>query len=177
MSTARITPGTRSELGTVNWLFCRAAALVMRVPDVHLFSTLGRQRGLFRAWLRFSASMMPGGKLSRYDTELVILRVATLRACQYERDHHERIGKREGIGRDVLARIDIGPSHVGWSERERALLSGVDRLVGEKDLDDATWSALARHYTPEQLVELCLLVGQYEMLATTIHALRIQRDY
>ncbi|MET0284272.1 MAG: carboxymuconolactone decarboxylase family protein [Polyangiales bacterium] len=177
MTSARIAPGTRSELGTVNWLFCRTASLVMRVPDVNLFSTLARQRGLFRAWLHFSARMMPGGKLSRYDTELVILRVSKLRACQYERDHHERIGRRAGIDAGKLARVDVGPADPQWSERERALLSGVDRLVEEKDLDDATWSALARHYTPEQLVELCLLVGQYEMLATTIRALRIQRDY
>lgn len=175
--TARITPGTRSELGTINWLFCRTAALVMRVPDVHLFSTLGRQRGLFRAWLRFSSQLMPGGKLSRYETELVILRVSTLRACQYERGHHERIGRRVGIGPEQLARIDAGPHAAGWSDRERALLAGVDRLVHDKDVDHTTWSALVRHFAPEQLVELCLLVGQYEMLATTIRALRIECDY
>lgn len=175
--TARIPPGTRRELGTINWLFCRTAALVMRVPDVHLFSTLGRQRSLFRAWLRFSSQLMPGGKLPRYETELVILRISRLRSCQYERDHHERIGKRAGIGPEQLARIDAGPDAAGWSDRDRALLAGVDQLVNDKDVDDATWSALARHFTPEQLVELCLVVGQYEMLATTIHALRIQRDY
>ncbi len=177
MSAARIEPGTLREIGALNWLVCRTAAVFMHVPQVNLFKTLGRQRGLFRAWLRFSGKMMPGGTLTRYETELVILRVSKLRGCQYERDHHERIGLRAGIDAAALARIDEGSSHAGWSDRERALLTGVDRLVGEKDLDDATWSALARHYTPPQLVELCLLVGQYEMLATTIHALRIQRDY
>lgn len=177
MSAARIVPGTRKELGTVNWLLCRVAARVMRVPDVHLFSTLARQRGLFRAWLGFSAYMMPGGTLSRFETELVILRVSALRNCQYERDHHERIGKREGIDTQLLASIDAGPADPAWSERERALLAGVDRLVADKDLDDASWSELACHFRPAQLVELCLLVGQYEMLATTIHALRIQRDF
>jgi len=175
--TARIPPGTRSQLGTINWLFCRTASLVTRVPDVHLFSTLGRQRGLFRAWLRFSSQLMPGGKLSRYETELVILRVSKLRSCQYERDHHERIGKRAGIGPEQLARIDAGPDAAGWSDRERALLAGVDQLVSDEDLEDSTYRALAQHFTPEQLVELCLLVGQYEMLATTIRALRIERDY
>ena len=40
---------------------------------------------------------MPGGKLPRADTELVILRVAHLTECDYEWDHHERIGRRAGL--------------------------------------------------------------------------------
>lgn len=107
----------------------------------------------------------------------MILRVSTLRACQYERDHHVRIGKRAGIDSVVLARVDAGPEAPGWSAREHALLAAVEQLVRDKDLDDSTWKALSAHYDPEQLVELCLLVGQYEMLATTITALRIPRYY
>jgi AhpD family alkylhydroperoxidase len=173
----RIAPGTLAELGVINWLVCKIAARVAHVHDVHLFSTLARQRRLFRAWLRFSGQMMPGGKLSRHDTELVILRVATLRNCQYERDHHERLGQRVGIDDRVLAQLVEGPSAAAWSDAHRALLSGVDALVQTQDIPDSIWQALSRDYAPEQLIELCLLVGQYEMLATTITTLRVARDY
>lgn len=177
MSKARITPGTRSELGLVNWLLGKVVSRSAGVRDANLFSTLGRQRSLFRAWLLFSAHMMPGGKLSRHETELVILRVATLRDCQYELDHHKRIGRRFGIDRALLAEIERGPEAPTWSPRQRALLAGVDQLVRSKDLDDTSWSALQAYFNEAQLIELCLLVGQYEMLATTITALRIERDF
>lgn len=173
----RIVPGGFRELGPLNWLVCRVLSRVAGVRDAHLFSTLGRQRGLFRAWLRFSAQLMPGGKISRYETELVILRVAQLRQCRYEQDHHARIGRRVGIDAEQLARIATGPSAGGWNARQRALLSAVDSLVHTKDLDDATWAELRAYYDEPQLIELCLLVGQYEALATTIAALRIARDF
>jgi len=176
VNTARVPPGTFAELGPINWILCRLLSLGAGVPDAHLFSTLGRQRGLFRSWLVFSAKLMPGGTLSRKDTEMVILRVAHLRACDYERDHHVRLGRRAGITGELLAAIDEGPGSVKLAPKERALLAAVDELVREKDLTDARWDELARHYSPPKIIEICLLVGQYEALATTIRALRIQRD-
>lgn len=177
MNTPRVASGGIGELGLVNWTIWRVLSRVAGTPDAHLFSTLGRQRKLFRAWLRFSAQLMPGGLISRHETELVILRVAHLRQCQYELDHHVRIGRRVGIKDELLARVFEGPSSPAWSERHAALLQAVDSLVRNKNMDDATWGAVSRHYDEPQLIELCLLVGQYEMLATTINTLRIARDF
>lgn len=173
----RIAKGRLSELGLANWLFCKLASRAMGVSDVHLFSTLARQRRLFRAWLHFSGRMMPFGTLSRKDTELAILRVAHLRRCQYELDHHTRMGRRVGLSEAMLTQVREDPTHPAFSPRQRALLAAVDALVQSKDIDDARWEALRAHYTESQVVELCLLVGQYEALATTITALRIPRDY
>ncbi len=177
MSTPRLTPGGLSQLGVINWVIWRVLSKVAGTTDARLFSTLGRQRKLFRAWLRFSAQLMPGGLIRKHETELVILRVAHLRQCQYELDHHIRIGRRFGVTADLLERVFAGPSAPEWSDRHRALLTAVDGLVRDKNLDDATWEALRAHYNEAQTVELCLLVGQYEMLATTIHTLRIPRDF
>jgi len=177
MSSPRIAPGRLAELGLVNWTIWRVLSKVAGTADAHLFSTLGRQRKLFRAWLRFSAQLMPGGLISRHETELVILRVAHLRQCPYEIDHHLRIGRRVGIDAAMVERIFAGPSAPGWNDQQHALLSAVDALVRNKNIDDATWTALRAHYNEAQSIELCLLVGQYEMLATTIAALRIERDF
>lgn len=172
----RIPPGRLAELGPINWAVCRLISRLAGTRDAHLFSTLGRQRGLFRGWLVFAAGLMPGGTLSRHETELAILRVAHLRACEYELHHHLRLGRRAGIDDTIAARIFTGPEAGGWTARHRALLAGVDGLVHTKDLDDARWHALREHYDDRQLIELCLLVEHYEMLATTIAALRIARD-
>jgi alkylhydroperoxidase family enzyme len=56
------------------------------------------------------------------------------------------------------------------------LLRAADALLRERTLDDATWRALTPHFDEGELVEICLLVGHYDMLATTVAALRIEPD-
>jgi AhpD family alkylhydroperoxidase len=173
----RIRPGGLRELGAINWLLCRLISRGAQVPNAHLFSTLGRQRGLFRGWLLFASRLMPGGSLSRTESELVILRVAHVRRCRYELEHHKRLARRVGLDRDAVGRVLAGPTADGWNARERALLLAVDALLTKRDIDDETWRSLSVHFREAQLVELCLLVGHYDMLATAIAALRIAPDF
>ena len=158
---------------------CCGAALSIGAgaPDAHLFSTLGRAGGLFRGWLHYSGKLMPGGRLQRHESELVILRVAHLRDCGYEMDHHIRLGRRAGVTSEILDRLRSGPDAEGWNAKHRALLTAVDRFVATKDIDDDTWSALAEHYDERKLIEIVLLTTQYDGLATTIGTLRVARDF
>ena len=73
MTTPRIEPGGLRELGPINWAVTRVLSTAQGVPDAHVFSTLGRSKGLFRGWLYYSARMMPFGKLSRKDTETLVI--------------------------------------------------------------------------------------------------------
>ncbi|WP_433734425.1 carboxymuconolactone decarboxylase family protein [Nocardia sp. CA-129566] len=172
----RISPGRLRELGPINWVVWQLLSRAAGTDDAHLFSTLGRTKGLFRGWLHFSGRLMPGGRLPRHESELVILRVARLRDCAYEMDHHIRIGRRAGVTPEILERVSIGPCADGWSDKHRALLNAVDELVETRDIGNATWAALAEHYDERSLIEIVLLINQYEGLAATITALRIQRD-
>jgi AhpD family alkylhydroperoxidase len=176
MSAARVAPGGRREVGVFAWGVSRVAGRVGGTTPPNLFLTLGRHRKLFRGWLRFAGRLMPGGRLPRRDTELVILRVAHLRSCSYEFDHHVRLGRRAGLGAAEIERVVEGPDAAGWSPREHALLAAVDRLHHDQDLDDAAWSSVRNHLDEREAIELCMLVGHYEMLATVIAALRIQPD-
>lgn len=92
----RIPPGTSADTGRLNHLIARAAGLALGVSTPNLFSTLGRNRGLFRPWLRFAARLMPGGRLPRADTELMILRTAENCGSEYEWRAHESLA---GLGR------------------------------------------------------------------------------
>lgn len=172
----RITPGSRRDVGLPAWLVCVVAGRVAGTGPPNLFLTLGRHRRLFRGWLRFAGRLMPGGTFPRRETELVILRVAHVRSCDYERIHHERLGRRAGLSDTEIARIAEGPAAAGWSPREQVLLRATDSLLHDHDIDDETWAALYAELGRRRCIELCLLVGHYDMLAGTITALRIQPD-
>jgi len=176
VSGQRIAPGGRHDVGLPVWAFAQIAGRVTGTEPPKLFLTLGRHRRLFRGWLRFAGRLMPRGTLPRRDTELVILRVAHLRDCDYEYHHHVRLGRRAGIGAAELERLREGPAAAGWGDRERALLTAVDELHAGGDVSDATWASLARHLDDRGLIELVLLAGHYEMLATAIGTLRIAPD-
>ncbi len=175
-ATPRVSPGDRRDLGLLNAALARVASRVIGVRDVHVFSTLGRTRGLFRGWLHYSGRLMPFGTLPRRQAELVILRVAALRESAYELDHHRRLGARAGLSADEIAAVTDPEARWPWSEDEQALLDVADALVRTRDVDDATWERLAARFPPRSLVEIVLLVCQYDGLATTLHALRVPLD-
>jgi AhpD family alkylhydroperoxidase len=176
MSVARLAPGGRREVGLLTWALSRAAGRLGGTEPLKLFLTLGRHRGLFRGWLWFAGRLMPGGRLPRRETELVILRVAHLRDCRYELEHHLHLGRRAGLDKADFARVAEGSEAAGGSPREQALLGAAEELHRDGDLGDEAWAALRGHLDEREAIELCMLVGHYEMLATAIAALRIQPD-
>lgn len=176
MTDPRVAPGTRSDVGTVNWLIARMAGRVARTNPPNLFLTLGRHRGLFRRWLWFAGGLMPGGKLPRRETELVILRVAHLCGSTYEFEHHARLGRRAGLRQEDIDAVRASVGEGSWSEREASILGTIDRLHTERDLDDEAWARLRRHVDERECIELLILVGYYEMLATFLRVLRVPDD-
>ena len=174
--TARIAPGGRAEIGLVNAGLARLIGLATGGRPPHIFTTLARNRGLFRRWLWFAGGLMPGGKLPRRDTELVILRVAHNTDCVYERGHHVELGRRAGLSAAEIERVGEGPDASGWTPRQALLLRAADELHAGGDIGDELWKELAAELDEPRLIELCLLIGHYEMLAMTLNALSVEPE-
>lgn len=162
--------------GLFGWSLAQAASRVTRTEPMKLFLTMGRAPGLFRGWLHFAGKLMPRGHLPRRDTELVILRVAHVRGCDYEYQHHLALGRRVGLSSVDLQRVVVGPGAEGWSARERALLVAVDALLADRDLSDSHWAQLRANLDERDAVEFVLLVAHYDMLATFINTMRLTPD-
>lgn len=176
MTEPRIEPGGFRETGPVIWAFARLAGATIGTKPPHVFTTLGRHRGLFWGWLHFAGRLMPGGTLPRHESEMVILRVAHLRGCAYEFEHHRKLGKRAGLRGDQIDALVADLADGPWSARELTLLRTTDALIANKDLDDAQWERLSGELPPKAALELVMLVGHYDMLATTLITLRVQPD-
>jgi alkylhydroperoxidase family enzyme len=119
---------------------------------------------------------MPGGTLPRADTELVILRVAHNCECEYEWRHHERLGVAAGLDPDEVRSVREGPGADGWSARHSMLLRTADELHAGRTISEGLWRELRGLYSDAELIELCMLVGHYEMVAMTLNALGVMPD-
>src|SRR4051812_8804287 len=176
MSAPRIPPGSRQDIGRANWAIARVIGLAPGGRPPNVFTTLARHRSLFRRWLRFAGGLMPGGKLPRDETELLILRTAHNTGCDYEWHHHERIGLTAGLNAEEIARVREGPDAAGWSPRRQNLLRAADELHAGRTISDEVWAPLRAELRDHELIELCLLVGHYQMLAMTLNALQVAPD-
>ena len=157
-------------------LIARAASLVTRTNPPRVFTEIGRHPRLFRAWLPFAGTLLLHGDLPRVDTELVILRTARNCSSQYEWLQHVELAKRAGLAERQIAAIASRAIEDGWTERQRLLLLAVDELHRKRSLTDRTRAALEGVLSTRQLIELCMLVGHYEMLAMVLNTRRVEPD-
>jgi len=153
-----------------------AWALGLKGDPPAVFLVLMRHWHLFRAWLSFAARLMPFGRLDRRDTELAILRVGWNCRCRYEWGQHVAIGLRVGLTPRQIANVPQGADAPDWEPRQATLLHAANELHHERILSSDTWQSLAAHYDQKQLLELCLLIGHYEMLAGTLNSLGLPLD-
>jgi alkylhydroperoxidase family enzyme len=110
------------------------------------------------------------------ERELVILRTAWRCGSWYEWAQHVTLARRAGLPADAVERVADGPEAAGWTARQRLLLLATDEMHDRRVVGDPTWTALAGELTPRQLIELCLLVGHYEMLAVTLNSLGVHPE-
>ena len=122
--------------------------------------------------------LLPGGKLPRVDSELVILRVAHNCHSEYEWRHHERLGPAAGLTRAQVDAVGTAEaaSSPDLSDHQRLLVRAADELHNARELSDELWAQLGERLSEVELIELCMLVGHYEMLAMTLNSIRVQPD-
>jgi alkylhydroperoxidase family enzyme len=172
----RIPPGDRERIGRLNHAVAQLLGSLAGTNPPHVFTTLARNSRLFRRWMLFAGALMPGGRLPRPDTELLILRTAHRCGCGYEWQHHVRLGAAAGLTAADFARVQEGPDADGWTPRQATLLRAADELHDDRVVSQPTWDRLATYLSDSDIIEFCLLVGHYEMLAMTLNTLGVQPD-
>ena len=81
-----------------------------------------------------------------------------------------------GVTEDELQRVPAGPDDAGWSEQDAVLLRAADELHRDSRIGDETWASLAATWSEMQLIEVCMVVGQYHLVAFTLNSLGVERE-
>lgn len=175
METPRIRPLAEDEWGGDTAVLLQSLRRGDR-PVLNIFATLARHPDLFTDWLGFGARLLGAGALPPRHRELAILRTSWNTGAEYEWGHHARIAVRAGVAEEEVARVaERGLD--GWAPMEAAVLQAADELYRDSRISDKTWAVLAEAYDERQLIELCMLVGQYHVVAFTLNSLGVQREF
>jgi alkylhydroperoxidase family enzyme len=113
------------------------------------------------------------GTIPGRERELAVLRCGWLARAPFEWGEHVRIGQRFGLTPEEIERTMEGSSAPGWNELDAAVLRGVEELLADQVLSDATWDVLARHWDERQLIEFPFMIGQYVAIAYVQNSLRV----
>lgn len=151
----------------------------LRRPDgteLNIFTTLARHPKLLKRWSAFGGVLLYGGTLPARERELLILRAGYLCRAHYEWGQHVEIGLAAGLTDDEIARVAEGPDASRWSTDDALLLRATDELHADSRISDATWAALAERWDEQQLIELCMVVGQYHLVAFTLNSLGVEPE-
>lgn len=172
----RVPPAPADTLGPLGRAAARVGARATHGDPPRVLTTIARHRRLFRRWAPFAAGLLRGTELPREDVELVILRTAWNSASWYEWAQHVALAEAAGLDTTTRARVREGAAADGWSLRQRALLLGADELHDRRVISDATWELLAAELTELELIELCFVVGHYEMVAMLLNSLGVEPE-
>ena len=142
----------------------------------NIFTTIGRVPEALKAFGAWGRFVMFGSSLVERERELLILRVGWNCDAGYEWAQHRRIALKAGLSAEELIGIKRGPGWTDWRERDRLLLRAADELGQSCFISNATWNALAQHFSERQLMDIVFVVGHYTQVCMILNAFGVQLE-
>jgi len=108
--------------------------------------------------------------------ELTIMRTAQIVGSQYEINQHTPLIKMCGYSDAQIAALPGWRTSTLFGDQERAVLGYVEQMAHGGDVDDPTFAALQKFFTPQEIVELTYTVGNYYANGLLTKALQIEPE-
>jgi alkylhydroperoxidase family enzyme len=107
--------------------------------------------------------------------ELAIVRTAQIVGGDYELNQHIPMVLEAGLTRAQLDAVESWQRSTLFDDRQRALLAYVEAMCTRKgQVDDKTYAEFARFFTPQEIVELTVTIGNYYGTGLIVKALEIR---
>ena len=118
---------------------------------------LAHRPDMLKNFLPFYASV--GRSLDRKLYEMIYLRVSFINGCHYCQQHHVASSKRVGLTSEDLKALKEG-NNTSFAEKEQTALAYAEKLTrASRDVSDADFEKLKKHFSDAEIVDLHLLVG------------------
>jgi AhpD family alkylhydroperoxidase len=145
-----------------------------KVINLHL--TLAHAPAIMQARRALANALRYDAATPRALRELAIVRTAQIAGGDYELNQHLPMALAAGLTQPQVDEIATWRASKLFDDKQRALLAYVEAVAHGGDVDDATYDAFARFFTPQEIVELTTIVVTYYGGALFARALRIAID-
>jgi 4-carboxymuconolactone decarboxylase len=118
-----------------------------------------------RHFMRMGNSLLTQAKLDARLRELAILRIATLCDSRYEWYQHEILAKQVGVTEQQISAVRLDKNSPVFNDQERAVLRYTEEVTVNVKSSEESFDALAQFLSNQELVELTLTIGFYNLVA------------
>jgi alkylhydroperoxidase family enzyme len=154
------------------WLFER---MEERGGLLNIFRALGHSPEALRRFMKFGSYFLEEGKLDPKLRELAILRVGMDCRAPYEFSQHIAFGRRAGLS-DAQIRGVADPHQGLFDARDLAVLTYAGELTSSARVSHPAFDAVAQFLNHEEIVELTLVIGYYNLVSRALNALEVDID-
>jgi 4-carboxymuconolactone decarboxylase len=147
------------------------------LPPLNIFRMLAHADSAFIPYLGLGGALLAQLELDPKLRELAILLVAAHTGAEYEWVQHVGIAKTLGIADAQIRAVQRGDLQDTCLDADAQVLLGfTSEVLRLPCVSDEGFTALSSRFPPRQIVELLLVIGNYQMLAHLMITLDIDID-
>ncbi|QRP48526.1 carboxymuconolactone decarboxylase family protein [Amycolatopsis sp. FDAARGOS 1241] len=124
-------------------------------------------------WNNLLGAIRKQGVLPGALRELAILRVAELNGAEYEWTAHAPVAEAEGLAPERIAALRRSGDPSVLDEAQQAVLAYTDAMTKRIAVPDKVFLALQKHFGDQEIVELTVTIGAYNLVSRFLVALEV----
>jgi alkylhydroperoxidase family enzyme len=142
---------------------------------LNIFRAFSHSPEALRRFMKLGSYFLDEGKLDPKLRELAILRAGYLCRAPYEFAQHVSFARNVGLSDSQIR--GVAEPHGGlFDPREMAVLAYAGEMTADAGVSDATFAAVASFLNEEEIVELTLVTGYYNLVSRALNALQVDID-
>lgn len=135
------------------------------MPKLNVFRMIAHASSLRREFIRLGAAILYNQKLDPSLREMAIIRTGILCNASYEVHQHKAIARKLNMPEEKIGAIDKGSSSPVFNELEQLVLRMAEEIFIRRKAGDETFNAILAHLSHEEMVELVVTIGYYQMVS------------
>lgn len=143
---------------------------------LNIHRAIARSPNSLRNFLRLGNSLLVHGQLPPNLRELAILRIAQVSGADYEWAHHVPLAKQAGVSAAQIEGLSGWRDGDSFNGRERSVLAYAEAVVTTRDVSDDVFEAVRSQLGEDDVIELTLVCGYWNMVACLLLALKIDLE-
>lgn len=135
-----------------------------RMGSLNVTRMMSHAEGAMLAYSKLGTQLLLRGKLDPILREIVVLRIGQLCHSDYEWHQHVSVARAVGMDDATLQAI-AEQDFARLDEPQRIAVAIAEEIRRQGGASADTFARARKHFSVEQLVELCLVAGYYIMTA------------
>jgi AhpD family alkylhydroperoxidase len=143
---------------------------------LNLHRMMAHAPGLMKAWGELAMALRHHTKLPRALAEMIILRIAQEFDCEYVWLRHLPLAHACGVSEQKIEALARWRDSNVFTVQEHVAIEFCETAMQRKGIEAAEFAAIRRHFSPQEMVEMVALVGNYVSTVIFIKALAVPAE-